>query len=131
MRRRKASRSPKHLNLIRQLPCILSGRPAEVAHVSFSDLTRDKPHRGKGQRAGDKWTVPLCPELHRLNTGCQHSMNEFKWWDQFSVDPLTVAAELWEVSGDHYEMSCVIARHMPQGWAERQRIREILRGSAP
>ncbi len=116
-----------HINMIRQLPCVLTGRPAEAAHVSYPDLSRGKLPRGKAQRADDKWAVPLCPELHRLNVGCQHDSNEMDWWSQFGVDPLQLAEELFKASGDHVEMSIIVAKHTPVDRASRAAILKILR----
>lgn len=87
-----------HLNAIRQLPCILSGRPAESAHISYGDLKHDKPHNAMGIKADDFYTVPLAPELHRLATGSQHDCGEREWWEQFGIDPVEVALRLWDRS---------------------------------
>ena len=46
-----------------------------------------------GRKVSDKFTVPICRlhhrELHRRG-------DERAWWDKRAIDPLPIAAELWE-----------------------------------
>ncbi len=115
-----------HLNAIRQLPCVLSGRPAEAAHVNFGDINREKFNR-LGVKADDCWTVSLAPELHRLATGCQHDCNEELWWRQFGVNPLEVAESLWDHS-PNIEVMTEIVNGITLTPDARARVLEILRG---
>lgn len=95
-RRVRAGSSPAYLEQIRQLPCILSGRPAEAAHIRYADAKHNKPETGAGRKPDDRWCLPLAPELHRMNTGCQHDAgDERAWWAQFGIDPLEVCTRLW------------------------------------
>ena len=61
-RRRVTGKSSVHLDMIRQLPCILSGRPAEAAHIRYADAKHNKTETGAGRKPDDCWTVPLAPE---------------------------------------------------------------------
>ena len=46
-----------------------------------------------GRKVSDKFTVPICRlhhrELHRRG-------NERAWWENQGIDPLRIAASLWE-----------------------------------
>lgn len=53
-------RSTKRLNEIRQLPCVRCGSsPSQAAHSNSS-----KHGKGRGIKAGDEFTVPLCHSCH-------------------------------------------------------------------
>jgi hypothetical protein len=121
-----SGKSSTHLDMIRRLPCLLSGRPAEAAHIRYPDSRHGKQETGIGRKPDDKWTVPLCPELHRLLAGSQHNGSERKWWEQFKIDPLAVAIELYGKPLIHMER--VIIRHQPWSPAIKARVLEILRG---
>ncbi|MGH2619177.1 MAG: hypothetical protein ACRDHG_01225 [Anaerolineales bacterium] len=126
-RSKPSGKMPSHLDLIRQLPCILSGRPAEVAHIRYADGRYCKPETGIGIKPHDRWTLPLCPELHRLVDGCQHSTNEREWWKSFGLDPRLIASKLW--GKNRTMMERVIAQHTPIKPAIVARIRDILEGA--
>lgn len=57
----------------------------EAHHVTFAEK------RGKGQKVGDQWTVPLCWSCHRA---LHAARNERSWWAIQGVDPLLAAAAL-------------------------------------
>lgn len=116
-----------HLRMVRQLPCILSGRPAEAAHISYGDLDHEKPHNAMGIKADDKYVVPLCPELHRLASGAQHNHGEREWWEQFGVDPVRIALDLWGVGRNH-EAQFRIVQRVELTAEARARVEAILRG---
>lgn len=59
-------RSAKRLNAIRKLPCVRCGGPnAQAAHSNSS-----KHGKGRGIKADDKYTIPLCHTCHQ-------------WFDQY------------------------------------------------
>lgn len=59
-------RSQKRLNEIRKLPCIkCGGGPSQAAHSNFGEHGK-----GKGIKADDKYTIPLCHNCHQ-------------WFDQY------------------------------------------------
>lgn len=128
-RMKPSGKSPTHLDQIRRLPCLLSGRPAEACHIRYADASHGKTDTGVARRPDDKWVVPLCPELHRLNKGCQHDANEREWWKQFGIDPLAVAEKLWEHRNSRITMERVIV--MAQPWDEKikRRVLEIMRNT--
>ncbi len=103
--RQPRQRDEKHLAFIRQLPCLVTGRtPVEAAHVRYADVTRGKPHTGKGEKPDDRYAVPLHWETHRE----QHSMSERRFWEQRGIDPVKTALLLFGVSGDVEEGEKVI-----------------------
>lgn len=122
-----SGKSPTHLDQIRRLPCLLSGGPAEAAHIRFADAAYDKPETGAGRKPDDRWCVPLSPLLHRLNKGCQHDSNEREWWAQFGVDPLKVAELLWKHRDSRITMERVIVMNQPWDAAVKVRIAQIMR----
>lgn len=53
-------RSKKRLNEIRKLPCVRCGQsPSQAAHSNSS-----KHGKGRGIKASDEFTVPLCYSCH-------------------------------------------------------------------
>ncbi len=53
-------RSPKRLAAIRKLPCVRCGNPnSQAAHSNFGEHGK-----GKGIKADDKYTIPLCHSCH-------------------------------------------------------------------
>lgn len=53
-------RSTKRLNEIRKLPCVRCGSgPSQAAHSNSS-----KHGKGRGIKASDEFTVPLCYKCH-------------------------------------------------------------------
>lgn len=91
---------PDHLSLLRQLPCIVSGRaPAgEAAHIRYASAQFHKPITGIGIKPDDKWAVPLSPWFHTQSTGAQHRHGEEGWWEDHGIDPLVVASQLYSAS---------------------------------
>lgn len=75
-KRKPPGRDPEWLAWVRTFPCCKCGRraPSEAHHTTFG--------RGKGQKAADNETMPLCllchEGLHKLN-------GEFKDFDQLQL----------------------------------------------
>ncbi|MEI1732886.1 hypothetical protein V8P92_02075 [Acinetobacter baumannii] len=55
-------RSTKRLNVIRALPCVRCGYP----HSQAAHSNSGKHGKGKGIKASDAFTVPLCHKCHFL-----------------------------------------------------------------
>ena len=80
-------RDREHLKFVASQPCLLCGRtPSDAHHIKFAE------QRAMGRKVGDRFTVPLCRlhhrELHRRG-------NEAAWWEGQGIDPLGIAATLW------------------------------------
>ncbi len=81
-------RDRHHLRFVTTQPCLVCGRsPTDAHHIKFAEL------RAMGRKVSDRFTVPLCRlhhrELHRRG-------NERVWWQSQGLDPLPIAAALWE-----------------------------------
>ena len=94
---------PKHLALLRQLPCCRcwSYAPNEVHHLKQTGA------RGAGMKSPDRFGVPLCRRCHQAVEDIG-SKNELEWFDP--VDPLALAAALWAAQG-HPAMYAVLEAH--------------------
>jgi hypothetical protein len=80
-------RDREHLKFVASQPCLLCGRtPADAHHIKFAE------QRAMGRKVSDRFTIPLCRlhhrELHRRG-------NEAAWWESQGIDPLGIAAALW------------------------------------
>ena len=83
----KRFRCKSHLAFVRTLPCVVCGRqPSHAHHIKFAQ------QGALGLKVSDEFTVPLCylhhDALHQVG-------NERAWWATHSIDPLTIAADLW------------------------------------
>lgn len=123
-----SGKMPSHLDQIRRLPCLLSGGQAEAAHLRFADASYGKEETGLGRKPDDKWCVPLSPILHRLAKNSQHSGNERAFWEQFGVDPLKVAVELWKHKDARITMERVIVAYQPWKPEIKLKIARIMGG---
>ena len=70
-------RDRKRLAAIRKLPCIKCGQsPSQAAHSNFGEHGK-----GKGIKADDKYTIPLCHICHRWFDGYfQLTREQSKEW---------------------------------------------------
>lgn len=109
---RQRQRSPKHLDMIRGLPCVVCLREneTEACHLRASDSRYGKVNPGLGRKADDKWTTPLCGDHHRE----QHSMNELRFWSSHGINPFQLALCLWGATGSHEIMERIV-RETAQG----------------
>lgn len=106
--KRTRARASLHLEFVRSLPCLLTGRfgSTEAAHIRYGSLHHGKPTTGGGEKPSDWWTVPLSSEMHRR----QHDYgDERRFWASRGIDPLVVAALLYVASGDHEACSQIIS----------------------
>lgn len=112
MARRREGDSSRHPALIRRLPCCITGKsPAGTIHHLKSGPARLE--RGIGQKATDRWGVPLCYEAHLLGVELVGSRLELQWFqDRGIADPYGLAEELWAASPDFEAMEDVVLRHM-------------------
>lgn len=106
---RREGNSKRHLALIRQLSCCVTGRrgPCDPHHLK-EGLAHE---RGIGRKATDRWAVPLCRDKHdeveRIG-----SRNEWAWFRKHGIeDPLELAAALWRNTGDLERMRRVLEAH--------------------
>jgi hypothetical protein len=83
----------KYLDRMRRLPSCVSGKPgAEPHHL------RLKEERGIGQKATDRWALPLTREEHTFGADCVHSVGarlEEEWFLERGVRCWELAEKLW------------------------------------
>ena len=96
---------PKHRRFISSLACcVCGGAPSECAHVRmghFGGISVPANDRGgMGMKSHDKWTVPLCPKCHRLDTDSQHNIGERPFWERAGINPIALAFALWTNTGN-------------------------------
>lgn len=106
MIRRPREKSDNHLKFVRALPCVVCGNniETEAAHVRFASDRAGKRSVGIGEKPDDKWTVPLCGAHHRE----QHHIGERRFWAQYGISPISVAAFLWCATGNHDAGECIV-----------------------
>lgn len=99
--KRPREKTATHLDFIRELPCLICAAEAEAAHIRMGAPTLGKRETGAAEKPSDKYTVPLCPQHHRLGNDSQHAHGEARWWQTVGINPVLVSALLWQVTGDH------------------------------
>jgi DNA recombination protein Rad52 len=83
----KRIRNAAHLAYVAAKPCLICGRNRSHAHhLKFAQPT------ALGRKVSDEFTVPLCSTHHRELH--QHG-DERVWWITRNIDPIEVAARLW------------------------------------
>jgi len=78
----------EHLKFVSSQPCVVCGRtPSDAHHIKFAE------QRAMGRKVSDRFTIPICRlhhrELHRRG-------NERAWWESQGIEPLSIAATLWD-----------------------------------
>jgi hypothetical protein len=108
-------RDAEHLAWIRTLPSIISGQtPCEACHIRYGDPSYRKKRTGMGQKPDDAWCLPMTREEHRS----QHGANEATWWSWQGINPLAVAQQLYQNSGDTEAALAILAtaKRKPALW---------------
>lgn len=95
-----------HLALIRQMPCThcLKLPAGEAHHLKCTG------ERGMSVRSTDKWTVPLC-RTHHDEIERAGAKREVAWFRELGIDPLELAGDLWNATGDLPRMVRVLTAH--------------------
>ncbi len=83
-------RSKEHLRFVAGQPCLICGRiPSYAHHIRYAQS------RAFSLKVSDEFTVPLCAiHHHQIHT----TGKERDWWQERNIDPLKVAAALWQQS---------------------------------
>jgi hypothetical protein len=108
-RKRPRQENAGHLKFIRALPCVCCGaRPVDAAHIRMASPIYGKRDTGIGQKADDRWTLPLCRTHHDE----QHKGSEAAFWASKGIDPFVLALTLWGCgsTGDDEAAEVAIAR---------------------
>jgi hypothetical protein len=92
-------RDKAHLKYVAAQACLICGRePSDAHHLRFAQPA------ALGRKVSDEFCVPLCRTHHRE---VHRSNDERNWWQRFAIDPLSIAARLWNRS--HSTQPLVIA----------------------
>lgn len=86
----------QHLKDVRCLSCVvcLSNVGVEAAHIRYTAPGKFNP--GGGQKPHDYYVVPLCHQCHWEQT----NSGERNWWRDKGINPLPIAAQLYERRGN-------------------------------
>lgn len=86
----KRHRSKEHLRFVAQQPCLICGRsPSQAHHIRYAQP------KGLSLKVSDEFTVPLCAIHHSEN---HMTSDEWRWWKEHKIDPLSTAESLWKES---------------------------------
>ena len=81
-------RNKQHLAHVAAHPCVICGDLlCHAHHITFAQP------RGLALKVSDEFTVPLCAPHHNQ---LHQSRPEKSWWKDQGLDPLPIAAKLWE-----------------------------------
>ncbi len=104
-------KNKKHTKWIAHLPCIVCGRwPPNVPHHLLKGVTR-----GMGLKADDSHTVPLC---HWCHQDLHLNGDETDYFAVNEIEPLEVAAHLYELSGKESALDWIIDKYRDR-WERR------------
>ena len=109
-RKKLPGNSEQHLAAIRTLPCVIPGCmicDCDPHHLKSGPASSE---RGMGQKATDRWAVPLC-RRHHDEVEPLSSRAELAWFEKHGVEPLELAAALWMVSPDRASMARIVLVH--------------------
>ncbi|MBR1122145.1 DUF968 domain-containing protein [Bradyrhizobium lablabi] len=107
--KRPRERDNNHLAFIRSLRCCICGAPGpDPAHIRSANPVYGKRETGGGEKASDKWTVPLCRAHHNeQHAYCKAPTTHFdpitaelRWWASMGIDPFGLALSLYAATGD-------------------------------
>lgn len=108
--RGRSGNSKAHLITVRKLPSCLSGRTPCVVHHLLG-ITEE---RGVGQRATDRWVVPLTWGEHDKFHSEAASRTEGQWFQDHGIGNVyKLAFDLWNAE-DEDEMRRLLFAH--RGW---------------
>ena len=117
-----------HLRYVATKACLVCGRePSDPHHLRFAQPP------ALSRKVSDEFTVPLCRshrrELHRAR-------NERKWWGGYGLDPMPVAARLWNETHGIMQRSTVELSKAPPTTSRKRKsngteIKSAKRRSSP
>src|SRR5262249_39115669 len=80
-------RDKEHLKFVAKQACLLCGRqPCDPHHLRFAQSPT------LGRKVSAEYAVPLFRLHHR---GVHRAWSELSWWERLGIEPLAIAAGLW------------------------------------
>lgn len=108
-RKRPRIHDHAHLAFIKTLQCCVCGKPGpDAAHIRSASPLFGKRETGAGEKASDKFTVPLCREHHDES---HKAGDELLWWASKRIDPFLLALALHHASGDDEIAEVILQSH--------------------
>lgn len=106
-RARRPGNSLKHLENIRALGCIITGKTigVQVHHLKCMG------GRGGALTAPDRCGVPLHETPHLCGVELAGSRNDEMWFLERGIEPITLANELWAAQNDFGLMQKIWKEH--------------------
>jgi hypothetical protein len=106
-REERPGMSEDHLALIRKMPCCDCLKlPGGEAH----HLKANTGERGMAVRSTDRWALPMCHE-HHMQVEAVGAKRETAHFQDMGFDPIELAQDLWNASGDLAKMVRVLTAH--------------------
>jgi len=99
----KREDSRAHLNMVKQLPCVICGKHGVDPHHLKRGV--DSMPKGVGRTHEDKWAIPACRRCHDQ---IENSGNDDVWLAERGIDGRGLARSLWEHRGDLPAMARVM-----------------------
>jgi hypothetical protein len=111
---KREKEAPGYLDKVRSLPCCVCGAPprSEAHHLKSAG------RRGMGQKAANRWSVPLCSEHHTKGTDAVERIalpaatKEAAWFRSRGISCYDLAAALYLNSHSIESMLLVLRSHM-------------------
>lgn len=120
--------SERHLTLVRQLPCAVTGisGPSDPHHLMRA-VPVEHRKRGKSVTNEDRWTIPLSRAVHRQLHDDKRQDDELFLMER-GVDARRLAQALWDVRDEGLEAyERVILRHAQD---RLTRLRDAMRANS-
>lgn len=96
----------QHLACIRQLPCVTCLKvPCGQAHH-----LKCTGQRGMAVRSTDEHTLPHCHNDH-MDIENRGAKQEVAYYRSINIDPLALAKDLWNATGDIAKMTRIVIAH--------------------
>ena len=92
MKRERRQTCAAHLGFVARHYCIAPGcrrHPVEVHHVRVPGTDA-----AAGRRSSDRFTLPLCAEHHRGDSGVHGRLGEVATFRKWGIEPLSLCREL-------------------------------------
>ena len=88
---------PAFLAFVRRQPCCACGaiNPIQAAHIRMANIGIGKRETGIGEKASDRWVVPLCVGCHLGESDSLHRTGERAYWERIGLDPFRIASKLY------------------------------------
>lgn len=106
VRRVRPDMSRAHLDMVKLLPCLVCGRPADDPH-HLLHADHGPNGRGMGRKQADRWAIPVDREHHEE---AHAAGDDEAYFSAKGIDARAVADALWAARGDLAAMKRIVFR---------------------